>query len=309
MARGKTVGRTIAARPGTWHLIHAFSRSQDRLATHFAAAITYFSFLSLIPVLMLSFAVAGFMLSSQPELLAHLKDEIVSLLPSGNLSEQIGQQIDRAIKQRLAIGIIGLVAALYSGVNWMKHVREATRAQWRPQWQQPEKVKGSILMQYLRDLVTLLGLFLAVVTTFSLTAVGTAAQQLVQGWLGIAEGSVLGTVLQIGPFVIAVVADTIIFAWVYTIMPYQDHRPGKRTLLIGSLAMSVCFEILKAALTILVSQASSSASGAVFGSILGLLLFFNLVARAFLLVAAWIATGVEDAQATADGSPKELREG
>jgi hypothetical protein len=61
--------------------------------------------------------------------------------------------------------------------------------------------------------------------------------------------------------------------------------------LIGSLAMAGCFEVLKAALTLVVSRISTSPSGAVFGAVIGLLFFFNLVARIFLFVAAWLATG------------------
>ena len=41
------------------HLIRAAERFNDRLGNQFGAAITYFSFLSMIPILMVSFAAAG----------------------------------------------------------------------------------------------------------------------------------------------------------------------------------------------------------------------------------------------------------
>ncbi len=46
----------IKAWPSVAHLLRAAERFNDRLGSQFGAAITYFSFLSLIPILMVSFA-------------------------------------------------------------------------------------------------------------------------------------------------------------------------------------------------------------------------------------------------------------
>lgn len=48
--------------PAVAHFIRAGERFTERLGSQFGAAITYFSFLSLIPILMVSFAAAGFVL-------------------------------------------------------------------------------------------------------------------------------------------------------------------------------------------------------------------------------------------------------
>ncbi len=42
------------------HLIRATERFNDRLGNQFGAAITYFSFLSMIPIMMVSFCRGGF---------------------------------------------------------------------------------------------------------------------------------------------------------------------------------------------------------------------------------------------------------
>ncbi len=289
---GKAVWRRLKARPGIAHLVRAGERFTNRLGTQFAAAITYFSFLSLVPILMVGFSAAGFVLAFHPALLATLKEQVTALMPT-NLADAVGDVIDQAVGQRLTVGIIGLVVAAYSGLNWMNHVREAVRAQWRPRWRQAVRARPHFLMSYVWDLVSLLGLAIAVVVTFTLTAAGTAAQNLVVRWVGLSDIGWLNPFLRIGPLAVAIAADMLIFTWVYTILPYKAYRASRRNLLIGSLAMSIAFEALKAALSILVARMSSSPSGAVFGSVIGLLLFFNLVARAFLMVAAWIATGTE----------------
>lgn len=290
VAAAQTIWRRVAARPGIAHLIRAWDRFTDRLGNQFAAAITYFSFLSLVPILMVAFSIAGLILASSPSTLASLKDAVTALLPSGDLADSVGTLIDQAVGQSLTVGLIGLLIAAYSGLSWMGNIRDAVRAQWRPRWQRPEHDDGNLLMRYVWDLVALVGLLAAILVSFALTAVGTAAQNLVMGWLDISPGTWLAAALRVGPFALAIGAGTVTFAWVYTVLPHRADRAARRPLLIGALAMSVVFEVLKAALTLLVTRMSSSPSGVVFGSIIGLLLFFNLVARAFLMIAAWIAT-------------------
>jgi len=106
------------ARPGMRHIVRAVDRFNDRLGTQFAGAITYFSFLAVVPILMVAFSVAGFVLSSQPQLLLDLRNGIAGQLPAG-LSSTIGDVLNAAVNARVTVGIIGLVIALYSGVSWM----------------------------------------------------------------------------------------------------------------------------------------------------------------------------------------------
>ncbi len=68
----------IRAYPAIAHIIRATDRFNDRLGSQFGAAITYFSFLSLIPILMVSFVMVGFVLASNPDLLAELINKIVN---------------------------------------------------------------------------------------------------------------------------------------------------------------------------------------------------------------------------------------
>lgn len=285
---GKAVWRRLSPRPGIAHLVRAMQRFADRMGNQFAAAITYFSFLSLVPILMVSFSAAGFVLASRPDLLDGLKEQVVLLL--GASFDDI---IDKAVEQRYYVGAIGLLIALYSGLTWIGNVRDAVQAMWRPHWVRAKVAQQTFWADRLSDLISLAGLLVAMVITFSLTAVGTAAKELVVRLLGVGDIDWITTALDIGPFVVAICADVLIFAWSYTIMPFKGYRASRRTLLIGSVTMAVVFEVLKSALTLVVSRLSSSPTGAVFGVVIGLLIFFNLVARAFLMVAAWMGTAAE----------------
>ena len=57
-------GKRIASQKSVKHLIAAITRYGDRLGSQFAGAMTYFSFLSLVPILMVGFAVGGIVLGN-----------------------------------------------------------------------------------------------------------------------------------------------------------------------------------------------------------------------------------------------------
>jgi len=48
------------------HIVRAGARYTERNGDYYAAAVTYFSVLSLVPLLMIAFAVAGFVLRAHP---------------------------------------------------------------------------------------------------------------------------------------------------------------------------------------------------------------------------------------------------
>ena len=62
----------------------------------------------------------------------------------------------------------------------------------------------------------------------------------------------------------------------------------------GAVAAAVGFEVLKQAATLFLAAVTTSPSGVVFGPIIGLLVFANLVARYLLFITAWTATAKEN---------------
>ena len=111
------------------HVVRAGERYTERHGDHYAAAITYFSVLSLVPLLMIAFAIAGFVLRAQPDLLAKLQDAITKAVP-GELGETLNGIVDTAIQSAGTVGAIGLLVALYSGIGWMTNLRDALSEQW-----------------------------------------------------------------------------------------------------------------------------------------------------------------------------------
>ncbi len=298
--RIKAIGLRLKSRKSVQHWMRAFQRYGERLGSQFAGAITYFSFLSLVPITMVAFSVAGFVLANQPDLLQSLEDAIAKELPSGagGMSETINKVIESAINARFTVGLVGLVIALYSGIGWMGNVRSAIQAQWRPDFDEDQEVRAdSFIKNLLRNLGSLAGLGLAIVVSLGLSAAGAWASTSVLKWLGLDDIAILKPVFTIVPIVIAMAADVLIFMWVYTILPPRHQKGTRRALVRGSIMAAVGFEIFKFALTYLLPKVTSSATGQIFGSIIGLLFFFNITATMVLIVAAWISTS--------DGGPQK----
>ena len=159
------IAEKIQQIPAIAHLIRAAERFNDRMGNQFGAAITYFSFLSMIPILMVSFAAAGFVLASHPTLLQDIFNKILTNVSDQTLATTLKSTINTAVQQRTTVGIVGLLIALYSGVNWMGNLREAIRAQSRDVWERRPQDQEKIWVKYLRDFISLIGLLVALVIT------------------------------------------------------------------------------------------------------------------------------------------------
>src|ERR1041384_1254611 len=149
------------------HVMRAQERYQESKGDFYAAGITYFTIFALFPMLMVGFAIGGFILASQPELLAEMQDRIKSTI-SGDIGQQLVELMDSAIKSRTSVGIIGLATAAWAGLGWMANLREALSQMWGLLRQEPP----GFLRTKLSDLVAMIGLLLAITVTIALTVLG-----------------------------------------------------------------------------------------------------------------------------------------
>jgi membrane protein len=289
------IARQRRQRPWFDHLVRAYEAFNDRYGNHYGAAITYFSVLSLFPLVMIAFAIVGFVLAGDPVALKNLQETITGAVPDG-LDKIINDLIDEAIKQRGTVGIIGLLAAAYSGLGWMSNLRDALTAQWGIAHKDVPFLK-----RMRSDLLSLLGLGLALAVSFGLTAAGSGLGSLLLGWLGLDDDAWAVFLLRVATIVLAVAANWVVFIWVLSRLPRE--KVSARSAVRGAIAAAIGFEILKQAATLFLAGVTSSPAGVVFGPIIGLLIFANLVARFLLFITAWTATAQENVLAAAPEPP------
>lgn len=291
-----------ARRPWFNHLIRAASHYGSRQADLLAAAITYFGFLALFPVILLGVSVAGFVLSGRPDLLADLIQEIRVAIP-GELGQTVVDGVVMATDKRGAVGAIGLLGLLYAGLGWMSKLRIAMQTIWRGQPDQPNFVKD-----YIRDLLSLIGLGAAILASIALTALATGLTSYVIDLLGLSEIPGIGVFTALLAILIAIAGDTLIFLWLFHRLPHIDVPI--RLILPGAIFGAVGFEILKLVGTFYIAQVSQSPAAAAFGSLIGLLVWIYITSRFLLFAAAWTSTlprvverAVADAAAEDPGEP------
>jgi membrane protein len=283
--RPSKLERLRARFPWLDHTVRAGTRYTERHGDHYAAAITFFSVLSLVPLVMIAFAVAGYVLFFNPPLLDEVRTSLTENVPPP-LAPTVTGIVDQAIAQRGAVGALGLLGALYSGIGWMSNLREALSEQWAQVSAVPP-----IHKRLLFDLLALAGLGLALVGSFAVTT-GFAA--VVLGLVGLGDEAWARVLLGLIGIVLGLVANWLIFLWVIARLP-REHvtlRSAAKAALLGA----VGFEVLKLIMRFYLGSVTGSPSGVIFGPFLGLLVFAFFTSRFVLFVTAWAATARENEQ-------------
>ncbi|GAA3530984.1 YhjD/YihY/BrkB family envelope integrity protein [Amycolatopsis ultiminotia] len=264
------------------HLARATNRYLDYGGYHYVASITYFSLLSLVPILMLASSAAGFVLATQPHLLDTLLHAISGTLP-GSLGDRAADVLTGFVEQRTGVGLAGLVVALYSGWNWMNSLRDALTAMYGQ-----NRSDQPLLRTIVMDVLALLGLAAALLVSFGISVSGTAAGRYLLELVGVTDTGWGHRVLSMTSVPLALLADWLVFLWVLTRLPRE--RVGWRSAMRGAVAAAVGFELLKQAGGFYLSLIGHSPSGVAFGSVIGLLFFISLIARMLVYITAWTAT-------------------
>ncbi|HEU5473908.1 MAG TPA: inner membrane protein YhjD [Actinophytocola sp.] len=284
-ARKESIWVRLRNRPGIDHLIRAGDGYITRNGDHYAAAITYFSVLSLLPMVMIAFAGAGFILAGNQDLLAEIQKSITEASPPA-FADFVNDLIEQAIEARTSVGVVGLLIAAYSGLGWMTSLRDALSAMW--QQAIPDR---PFLRNLLSDLLSLISLGLALLISLAITTAGTALGDVVLRWLGLDDDGWAMFLLLLATIALSLITNWLLFLWILTRFPRQ--RVSARAAMRGAVFAAVGFEVLKQGATLIFTLVKDSPTLAFFGQIIALLLFANLVSRLLLFVAAWTATAKE----------------
>lgn len=268
------------------HAIRAYQRFDERRGGFFAAGLTYYTIFALFPLLMVGFAVGGFALSRRPELLNTIDDRIRSSV-SGELGQQLIGLMNSVINARASVGVVGLVTALWAGLGWMFHLREALSEMWA----HPAAQRGYVRTK-LSDLVAMVGTFAVIAATTVLTVVGHArSMAAVLRWLRIPRLSVFDEVFRGVSIGVSLLILWLLFTWMIARLP---REPASFAISMrAGLMAAVGFEVFKQLGSIYLQMVLRSPASATFGPVLGLMVFGFVTAYLILFAAAWAATATE----------------
>ena len=250
------------------HAVRAQQRYDQSQGDFYAAGITYFTIFAMFPVLMVGFAVVGFVLARRPDRLAEIDSWVKAAVP-GEFGEQIISLMDAAIASRTSVGVIGMATALYVGLLWMQRLRAALSQMWGQQFPPP-----GFLNTKVSDVIALVAAFVASLLTIGFGVLATSALRL--------AGSV-----RLGSLVVSILVAWLLFTVMIARLPH-DPVPLRRCAGAGLLA-AVGFEGFKQVCSIYLQAVLHSPAGAVFGPVLGLMVFAYMTARLVLFATAWAA--------------------
>lgn len=267
------------------HAIRTITHYNAVKGNALAGGITYFGFLSFFPIMVLAFAVVGWITQyAGRDLVSSMVSAIQSVLPlivekdpePGEISIDTFQQAAGT-----AAGI-GAVTALYSGLGWLSGMRQAMSLTFEmPQDEQPSFVVGK-----LRDLLSLITIGFVLLLSVAVAGGISLASTWLLGLLGL--GTELKPVVTLLSLAVGLLANVVLF---YSIFRLLAHPPVPRTSLIrGALLGAVGFEALKQVATVLIDITTNQPAFAVFGIALILLVWINYFSRLLVYSAAWSHT-------------------
>lgn len=285
-------------RPGVAHIVRGYQRYKAQHSDHLAAAITYFSFLALFPLVLLGVSVLGFVLAAHADLEQRLFNSIYKNAP-GAFGDTLHHVVQSAVNSRRGVGIIGLVGVLFAGLGWISNLRTAIDAVWGL-----PPAKRNFVTAKLADLLVLVGLGLGIVLSVGLTAGGTALGGAVLKWVHLTGRAGAGTVTGALGILLGIAGSMLVFGWLLVWLP--DVDVPRRTAFRATLIAAIGFEILKIVGTFYIARVVKSPTGAAVGSVVGILVWMDLVCRFLLYCVAWAATAARPRDLVAAPPPPSL---
>lgn len=256
-------------------------RYTDDAADPLAAAIGFFGFLSLFPLMLLAVSVAGFVLqdpADQIEVVTSITEAIPGFeeTAEGEGSSGVADLVAGVVAQRGTVGVVGIILLLFSGLRVVNAAMVSTRVVWRG-----GELKG--VGNKLRQILALAGL-------------GVLAL------LGVAGSSLAGTGLGELPAVVAVLLssvvsfafDLLLFFGAYTLLSPTSTLSARQRLP-GAVLGAAGWTALKVAGSAYVGNQVESANAlyGALGGVIALMLLFYLAGRLYLYGAELSAVLVE----------------
>ncbi len=272
--------------------VRVFTRYGRRGGPLLAQGLSYQSIFATFAAIWVSFSVAGFVVSSNPEfldaLIRNLSLSIPGLIDDGDGNGAI-KVSDLLNTEALSwTGSIALVGLLLTAIGWLGASRQAVRSIFGL----PPDDANFFLLK-LKDLGLGIGFGVAVIVSSVLTVFSTNALGWVLTTIGISEDSDFSSfTVQAVVLSLTFALDTAVLMTLYRVL--AGIPVPVRRLLGGSLVGAALLGVLKFLGSSLLGGASSNPLLAGFAVIIGLLIWFNLVCQVILVGASWIAIDMKD---------------
>jgi membrane protein len=284
---GDLLARARSRRPLLDHLVRTYQRYQADRGDRLASAVTFYWFLSLFPILLIAVYFTRLGLGDDAgRQVTNGLGPYLGKTTAGSIADVVQHSAGKA-------GLIGLFGTLLSGLGWIAALREAIRTVWHQ-----SVTTGNFVVAKIADVVALVGLFAVIAASVVVSGAETAATQNVLSFLGQSDTTGARLVTGVLSYALGALIDIGVFVYLFLRLAKVPCRLGR--VLKGAVFGAVGFEVLKffGAFYIGRTTTKGEATYGTFATVVGLLLFLNLVSRLVLYTAAFTVTAPYD-----DGAP------
>jgi len=236
--------------------VHTFYKDNAALL---AAAISFYSILSFVPLVLVLISISSFVVRSSDEVALELFTLLNTTFPA--TTAQAFELISGVIGKRHLFGLVGLLALAWSASRIFNVAESAMNIIWKPEKLRPYW-KSRLLTFGLVPFSTVILVF-----SFGWTALNSLAKQ---ATLPVFEVKLGETFFFTGffPYFFPALLSFLLFFFIYKVLP--SHKPSILACLIGAVFASVCWEIFKILFDLYVKEYGDM--NKIYGSLAGIVI-------------------------------------
>lgn len=265
-----------------WTLLkEAFEKWSADKAPRLGAALSYYTVFSLVPLLVLTIAIAGWAFGK----------EVAQQSMMAQIESLVGPQSAAAIKQMLEIAqkpssgmfasVVALGTLLLGSSGVFAQLQDALNAVWGVEPKAGRGIWGTIKDRFF-SLLAVLGTGFLLLVSLVLSAALAAAGKLFQGWLPGQEA-----LLHLAHFVISFGVITLLFAMMFKLLP--DAKVAWHDVWVGAALTSLLFTIGKFLIGFYLGKADVGSAYGAAGSLVILLVWVYYSSQILLYGAEFTA--------------------
>ena len=253
-----------------------------------AGAVTYFAFLSFFPLLALGFFVVGYIAkvyaAARDDLVTAISEALPGLISTvqADGTQGSGISLESIEKAATTVGIIGLVALIYSGLGWLSAMRSALHVV----FEMPLSAKPNFVIGKIRDLITLVVIGATLLVSVAVTGVVVGYSTKILDLVDAGHG--LSWLVKLIGSAVGIATSMVLFYALFRLL--ARPRTPRRALWQGALLGGLAFEALKFASSFLLKLTQNQPAFQAFGIALVLLVWINYFSKIVMYAAAWAHT-------------------
>jgi membrane protein len=264
-----------------WHTIWEVGREiiheyrQDKVPK-LAASFSYLTVFALAPLLLISIAVAGFVVGRETARERIVNEFATMIGPDG--AALVRTMIEKATLQQHSglAAVIGVVTLILTSAAAFADLQESLNMLWGVK----AAPKRSAMLRLLERRLVSFGFVLVSGFLLLVSLVASAAVTALSDYMG-AELTLTGNLLQAGNFVISLLIVFVLFSLMYKLLP--DVRLSWREVRIGAAVTTLLFVVGKSLIGIYLGRSATSSLFGAAGALAVLLLWIYYSAIVFFL--------------------------